>query len=193
MLEKKAEGKSLHSRLRKCDLWGLQPTSGEAVNSFSMTFAPILSRLGQRRARQQTQARRLEEGQAVLPTVSSRYEKDRKRRYPWGRRGALGRTHGRPAGRPRTWRPAPHSPQAGSGKRRLPPITASTAPCQVPAPASKFAAQTPRTHWKVGPGPGPGPAPGIRRVSQGLGGGGGWEAISPPAPLRLRPVTATAR
>lgn len=29
--------------------------------------------------------------------------------------------------------------------------------------------------WKVGPGPGPGPepAPGIRRVSQGFGGGGG--------------------
>lgn len=81
MLEKKAKGKSLDSRLRKRDLWGLQPTSGEAVNSFSMTFAPILSRLGQRRARQQTQARRLEEGQAVLPTVSSRYEKGRKRRF----------------------------------------------------------------------------------------------------------------
>lgn len=30
----------------------------------------------------------------------------------------------------------------------------------------------------MGPGPGPGPAPGIRRVSQGFGGGGGWEAIS---------------
>ena len=41
------------------------------------------------------------------------------------------------------------------------------------------------THWKVGPGPGPGPVPGIRRVSQGFGGGGGWDAISASSQLPL--------
>lgn len=187
----------MDSRLRKSDLWGVQSTSGEAVNSFSMTFAPLsLSGLGQRRARQQTQARPLEAGQAV-PQIGKGQEAPLFFLAP----ASVG-----PAGRPGEeraavgpadaglglGRPALRSPRAGSGKRRLPPITASTASCQVPALASKVAAQTPHTHWKVGPGPGPGPAPGIRRVSQGLGGGGGWEAISPPAPLRLRAATATA-
>lgn len=49
------------------------------------------------------------------------------------------------------------------------------------------------THWKAGPGPGPGPAPGIRRVSQGFGGGGGWDAISSAcAALRCAPRRLSA-
>lgn len=48
------------------------------------------------------------------------------------------------------------------------------------------------THWKVGPGPGPGPVPGIRRVSQGFGGGGGWDAISASSQLPLGTGTLQA-
>lgn len=153
---------------------------------------------------QQTQTRRIEARQVVpapsLPATPCPASKKRTGSAAFlssaGIRGAggarRGRTRSRTASRHRTWRLAPHSPRTGREKRRLPPITASTASGQVPALASKLAAQTPHTHWKVGPGPGPGPAPGIRRVSQGLGGGGGWEAISPPAPLRLWAAIATA-
>lgn len=152
MLEKKAKGKSLDSRLRKRDLWGVQPTSGEAVNSFSMTFAlypcPGWAN-GALRSRPKLAA--LKRVRLSSPPVSRKCEKDREAPLFFlapasvGLAGRLGEE--RAAVPPADSRPALHSPRAGSGKRRLPPITASTASCQVPAPASKVAAQTPHTHW----------------------------------------------
>lgn len=136
---------------KSADLWVVQPTSGEAVKLFHDFCSLSLSWLGQRRARQQTQARRFEAGQAVPPPHVPQKRKGREAPLFFLAPASVG-----PAGRPgeeravvqpADSRPALHSPRAGSGKRRLPPITASTASCQVPALASKVAAQTPHTHW----------------------------------------------
>lgn len=182
------------SRLRKSDLWGVQLTSGEAVNSFSNDFCSLsLSVQGRRQAPPQTQARSFDGSPAVDPRPSAPCPANKHRRGAaaflsipgigaagWAPGGELGLHHQRTSDS--------ETRSALTPGRQPAPITATTAPCPVPASVSKLPDQRPHTHWKVGPGP----APGIRRVSQGLGGGGGWDAISPPAPLRLRVATATA-